>query len=450
MVKNLKSFLKKENLVDFNTKTLLAVSGGIDSVVMVHLFAEAQLPFGIAHCNFQLRAQAADEDEQFVRALAHQFSCPFFSIRFETEQLAVERKESIQLVARNLRYEWLETIRQKHDYQHIATAHHHDDSLETVLYNFTKGTGIRGLRGIPVKNNFLIRPLLFTEKASILAYAKTNDVAYRIDESNLSDKYTRNRIRHHLIPELKKINPSLSSSSKQTIQNLRETEQLFQWAIEQIGQKVMTKQEQVWQIDLLQLQQFPASSSVLFELLKPFGFNNDQVRQMLLLDDKETGQQFLSPSHRLYHNRQHLLLQAIVPFSEEIKSISENQKEFTTSTARFLFQELNTVPNPIPKEKDIAYLDLSRLQFPLRLRHWKPGDYFHPLGMNGQRQKIKDFFVNKKLSVLEKKQIWILESADEICWVVGHRLDERFKIKATTERVLEVRWIRANESQSSI
>ncbi|MEM9820121.1 MAG: tRNA lysidine(34) synthetase TilS, partial [Bacteroidota bacterium] len=267
MFEKFKSFLEQQQLLTPKDRCLLAVSGGVDSVVLVHLFERAGLDYGMAHCNFQLRGTASDADERFVQELALQFDRPFFTTRFDTETLAKQHKWSIQMAARQARYDWFKQIQTQNHYPYLATAHHLDDQLETFLYNFAKGTGIRGLRSIPLKNGAIIRPLQFADKAMIESFAKKHAIAFRTDPSNATDKYVRNQIRHHLIPALRKINPALSQTTKRTFTHLRETEQLLDWAISAIRKEVMKARPDGGQIDLEKLRTFPASLTTLFELL---------------------------------------------------------------------------------------------------------------------------------------------------------------------------------------
>jgi tRNA(Ile)-lysidine synthase len=281
MVSKFQKYIASQNLLATGGKTLVATSGGVDSVVLCHLFLEAGLPFAMAHCNFQLRGEASDADEVFVKKLADEFRVDFYSTRFETSIFAQQNKLSTQQAARELRYNWLEETRQLADCQHIATAHHLDDSIETVFYNFAKGCGLRGLHGIPPVNGHVIRPLLFATKKDILEFAKQKEIGYREDASNLTDKYSRNLLRHHVVPVFEQINPSFQNKAGENIERLREAELLFDFALQKIMADVVDKLPDVWRIDLQKLLAYPAPATVLFEVLKPFGFNNDQVQNIL-------------------------------------------------------------------------------------------------------------------------------------------------------------------------
>ena len=439
MIDDFNLFLRDQIGFNNTDRILLAISSGVDSVVLAHLLSQNGITFGLAHCNFQLRGQESDQDEDFVKGLAQKLSVPFFSIRFDTNNIATKRKESIQVVARDLRYEWLENIRTAEDFQYIATAHHLNDSIETILYNFAKGSGIRGLSGIPVKNGSIIRPLLFSNKKNILAFAKTENISYREDASNASDKYTRNSIRHHIIPELEKINPSLNTTMQHSIQYLKDTESLFNWAIEKIKNEAMQVQAGQHRIDLNKLIEFPAKDTILYELLQPFGFNSDQVRQLQQEQLTNSGRQFFSSDYRLLVDRGQLLIQAIEAHASQGDFLIEKgQTELVIGKQKIKIEEKEEVPTHFSKDNNLTYLDLDQLVFPLRLRRWKAGDIFQPLGMKGRRQKVQDYLTNQKLSILEKEQLWMLESDNKICWIVGHRLDERFKITKQTKTVLKI------------
>ncbi|MEM8908176.1 MAG: tRNA lysidine(34) synthetase TilS, partial [Bacteroidota bacterium] len=437
------AFLEREqllNLVEKNEKILLAISGGVDSVVLAHLFAAAELPFGLAHCNFQLRGAESDADEAFVQALGKSLGKPVVIKRFATASIAQTRKQSIQLVARELRYEWLERVRQAGHYQYIATAHHLDDALETLLFNLTKGTGIRGFKGIPIKNGVLIRPLLFCDKSSILTFAQAQNYAYREDASNETDQYTRNRIRHHIVPVLRSINPALSKNVAKSLQHLRATEQLFHWAIVQIRSQLLQATPTGWQISWTQLHQYPAPTSVLFELLHPYGFQRDQIQQLLATGATASGQQFISKPYRLYRHRDQILLEKASESAADSYWIEAQQNTLQTPQGTFHFQKLEAMATPLSRESHVVDLDFEALHFPLCLRRWQSGDRFQPLGMGGRHQKLKVFFVNQKLAIPEKQRICILESNQQICWVVGQRIDERYKIRPKTTHLFRIRW----------
>lgn len=425
-------------------KFLLAVSGGIDSVVMAHLFHQAPYSFGIAHCNFKLRGEASEEDERFVHQLAQDLEAPFFCKSFDTETLAKANQQSIQMEARDLRYSWLEAVRTEAGFNWIATAHHLNDSTETFFYNFAKGTGIHGLLGIPERNGRVIRPLLSFTKTAINDFQKNNRIAYREDQSNVEDKYARNKIRHHVLPILEQINPNLIQTAGQNIQRLQETAALMGWAVHLLKEQFWQEEKEEIKIKKAGLEHLPGLKTVMYEWLHPFGFNSSQVDQLLDAHAKQAGRIFESPSHILLDDRQFFIL---TPIDE-----SYNEKEYFTinweaeqlelPNGQLILDKKTGIPNQFPLDQNIAYLQLESKHFPLRIRHWQAGDTFQPLGMQGKHQKVQDFFSNKKVTRIEKKRIWLVETKrGEICWIIGHRIDERFKLLSNSEHFVALTFL---------
>jgi len=438
MLKKFLRFIHSKELISGLGKTLIATSGGLDSVVLCHLFQQAKLPFGIAHCNFQLRGKESEEDEIFVKNIAQQFGAPHFAIGFQTEKIAKEKKQSIQVAARELRYQWLEKVRQQHDFQYIATAHHLNDSIETVLYNFAKGCGIRGLHGILARQGKVIRPLLFATKDDISAFAKAHQIAFREDSSNFSDKYARNQIRHWVVPVLRKLNPNLEKTAGETIAHLRETEAIFDFGIEALKKSIVEEKGKELLLSIPALRATPAPATLLFELLKPFQFNNQQVAQILQSIENQPGSQFFSPTHHLLTDRKFLILKKKERAVEQVFFVENFPATLDLQDGKTLALKKIPKPNSFDNKPSIALLDLEKLTFPLRVRHWKSGDFFRPQGMKGRRQKLQDFFSNQKLSRFEKERIWLLLSGEEICWVAGYRIGEAFKIIPQTKHCLQI------------
>ncbi len=462
---------------------LVTSSGGVDSTALCHLLAATEIPFSVAHCNFQLRGEASDGDELFVKILAEQLGVPFFSKRFDTKKFASEQRLGIQEAARKLRYDWFHEILQVADCQRIATAHHLDDSIETVLFNFGRGCGIRGLHGILPKTGQLVRPLLFATKNDIREWAEQRQIEFREDASNDSDKYARNLIRHHAVPAFEKINPAFQKSAGETIARIREAEALFEFAVTQIHQKIVETTPDGWRLDTRKLLSYPTPSTVLFEWLHPLGFDEEQVRQILQSIENQPGKVFTVSSGRLLVDRFFIFFSLAENVGGGLNIDAIHARQSGTPTFRSEYPDLKVgVPeaaaenvggglniDAIPTEPlalpgggslhfrqsgtptfgsgrsdlkvgvpEVAYLDADRLEFPLILRHWQPGDVFQPIGMGGKRQKLQDYFSNRKLSVFEKEKAWLLESRGQICWVVGMRLDERFKVVENTKSCLEV------------
>lgn len=414
-----------------NDKLLVAVSGGVDSIVLCQLLYLNGYHFSIAHYNFQLREEESNEDEAFVKSLADNWQVPFYVKRMDTKQYVLDNKISTQVAARDLRYTWFEELRNTFNFDYILTAHHASDSIETVLYNFAKGSGLLGLTGIKPKNKAIIRPLLWAKKEEILAFLKAENLPFREDSSNESDKYARNKIRHHIIPVFKQLNPSFETTANETIQRLAETQVLFDFFIKNIKKEITHYLDNQLFIDKNELKTYPSVSTVLFELLKEFGFNNDQVAQILQEEEFKTGTLFYSQTHKLLIDRTHYIVAQQVNQVETDTSFIIQKDDILLKGSGFelVFTHLKEKTDVFSKNPNLTLLDADRLSFPLTLRKWQEGDRFQPLGMNGKSQLLSDFFRLQKLSVFEKEKVWILANVnDQICWVVGFRIDERCKI----------------------
>ncbi|MBP6731035.1 MAG: tRNA lysidine(34) synthetase TilS [Chitinophagales bacterium] len=423
-----------KRLANRKKKTLLAVSGGIDSVVMCSLFHQAKFPFAIAHCNFQLRGNESNGDEALVVELGKKYGVEVFVNRFDTKQYAQAHTLSIQLAARQLRYQWFEELRKEKDFNLIATAHQLNDNIETILFNLTKGTGIRGLRGIPVRQNNIVRPLLFATREEIEAYQKENNTGYREDSSNAEDKYTRNKIRHHIIPLLKEINPGLEETLASKIEVFTELELLYEKEIAKRSAQLFLKKKGDVIIPLLKLKKTKSAASVLYEYLKDFGFNGEQCNDMVAAIDAEAGKQFLSPTARLIKDRKHFILTPLTQQQQSVQVINEGDTEI-----KFANRTLKLSPAAeVKPDKSVAYIDKTKLEYPLLVRPWAAGDYFYPFGMKMKKKKLKKFLTDEKVPVHEKENIWVIESNKKIAWVIGYRIDDRFKVTTHTKDTLKV------------
>ena len=440
-------FIEENDLVQPGDRILMAISGGVDSMVMAHLFGQLDIEIGLAHCNFQLRGQDSAEDESFLKEWTDKVDIPFYHIRFDTAKLAKEQRTSIQLLARELRYEWLESVRRKEGYAAIATAHHLNDSIETFLYNFTKGTGLAGLRGIPIRNGHVIRPILFAKKAEVLAYATQEEIPFREDSSNTTDKYSRNKIRHHLIPKLKEINPALEETAARNFSILNESYLLFQESIERFKKEhIQFKGDRMFiSIEGVEKQK-STQQTLLFECLREEGFHWRQVQQVLqhFLRQK-VGGIFYSQSHRLLIDRSFLVVEPLQKIDDNSSSIpiSRETQMIALSDGMLIFETKKGKPTSFASPDQSAYLDADKIAYPLQLRRWRPGDTFCPLGMKGHHQKLQDFFTNNGFSRYEKEETWLLVDVnDNILWIVGHRVDERIKIIETTNSFLEITYLK--------
>ncbi len=438
LLQNFKAFNTKKRLANRKKRCLLAVSGGIDSVVMCHLFYEAGYEFAIAHCNFNLRGAESDADEQLVNALAAKYKVDIFVKSFDTRGYAAEKNISIQLAARELRYAWFEEIRVAQHFDLIATAHHLNDNIETIIYNMVKGSGVRGLRGIPVRNGHIIRPMLFASRQQIEACQIENGLEFREDSSNADDKYTRNKIRHHLIPLMKEINPALEKTWGEKIELFTELEMLYEKEMTRSYKGLFLQRRGDVYIPILKLKKTKNAASILFEYLIDFGFNAMQVEDILGSLNSISGKQFISDKARLIKDRRFLILTQLANNDFTTQLIQRDDAEVKLPNAVLKLSVMPAGEVKILTDKSMAFIDVSKLVFPLVVRHWKQGDYFYPFGMKMKKKKLKKFFTDQKVSINEKETVWVVESDKKIVWVAGQRIDERFKVSPQTKEVLKV------------
>ncbi|MFK7979581.1 MAG: tRNA lysidine(34) synthetase TilS [Saprospiraceae bacterium] len=432
-----KDYIQDTQLFSPTNKILLAVSGGLDSMVMAHLFKQAGFNFAIAHCNFQLRGEASDGDEKMVEKLAKDWEVPFHTIRFETIKESEKQHKSVELIGRELRYQWFGELLQMYDYQFVATAHHLNDSLETLLYNLAKGTGIRGLHGIPLKNGQVIRPLSYASRFDIERYANSENIVYREDASNESLEHNRNLIRHQVIPPLKKINPSLENTFAKTLKQLQETETLFLWAVAAHKKDILTEEEGLIKIAIAGLNKVPAKSTILYEIIKDYGFNTDHVDQIFRAIDN-VGAQFYSKMYHILIERKSIIIKRKGRYTTVWRKIEMLPEKIDLPKGQLIATILKEKPKQLNLGKAITLLDLDKIKLPLIIRNWKDGDRFQPLGMNGKSKKITHYLRDNKVSLFEKSTVLVIESAGEIIWVMNYRADERFKVTAETTRVLQL------------
>lgn len=416
------------------SRFFIAVSGGIDSMVLVHLFQQVGYPFAMLHCNFQLRGKESDDDMRFVMKYGDKYLIPWSVGHLDTKGYAKEMKVSIQVAARELRYDWFYEQLKEKGFDYILTAHHLDDSLETFLINFTRGSGLEGLTGIPEQNDKIIRPLLPFSRNEIEAYAQENKIAWREDSSNASDKYLRNKFRHNVIPILKEINPSLLASFENTLSHLKQTQSLAADASKSLYSKVVTKNENQISIDLLKLLKYENYKSYLFDWLQPFGFSDWSSVYDLI--HAQSGKQVHSETHSLLKNRETLLLFSKQEISNDVVYWIQKEQNEVKIPLNLSFCNVDDIS---VQPTNVIFVDEERLIFPLEIRKWKEGDWFFPFGMNGKK-KLSKFFKDEKFSLLDKSNTWLLCSDNQIVWVVGNRQDERFKVTETTTRILKINY----------
>lgn len=414
-------------------KLLLAVSGGLDSMVMLALFKELKYDIAIAHCNFNLREEESDEDQQLVVQYAYEHNIPFFVTRFDTVIFAKKQQLSIQLAARELRYAWFYKLQEEQHLDYIVTAHHADDIIETFLINLIRGTGLEGLTGIPKQNGIIVRPLLPFSREEIEAYALQRDIKWREDSSNASDKYMRNKLRHHVVPVLKSLNINFKTSFQQTLSNIQASQLMVEdattFAYQQLAKKIG---EQIY-FDVEKIKQLSDSSAYLYQMLKSYEFTSWRAINHIL--NSQSGKQIFSSTYRLLKDRTHLILEKKKEINRNEYCIQEN-----LGINYPIVIETEVVTNVTERENPLViFVDKEKLKFPLILRKWKEGDYFCPIGMKGQRKKLSKYFKDEKLSLVEKEKSWLLCSENQIVWVIGKRQDERFKINETTLVIYKIK-----------
>ena len=418
--------MKYQKIFTEKDSILVAVSGGIDSVVLLHLLKQEKLTIAVAHCNFSLRAKESDADEAFVKRLAKNYKIPFFTKKFNTKKVAKEQSISTQMAARELRYTWFSALAKENGFTKIVVAHHADDQMETVLLNLTRGTGISGFTAMNAQNGLIARPLLSLSRKDIESYAKKHTLKWREDASNAKDKYARNRIRHKVMPVLKELNPSLLATFSNSRNRLQNVQVVFEKAKSDFLVKAAF--DGGWKFKITKDSN---SLALLSEILFDFGFTHDAIDKIIQSASSESGKIFLGQNCRLLKNRNEWLLTPNMALEEEIL-IAENE---SISSPILLKTEVQAMKGyKISKEKTLAQLDASKLKFPLKLRKWKQGDWFIPFGMRG-KMKLSDYFINQKFSLLEKENVWILASGNDIVWIVGHRVDQRYAIGEKTKKV---------------
>ena len=420
-----------------DSKLLIAISGGVDSVVLAHLCSQLNLNFSLCHCNFNLRGQESDDDEAFVTSLAKSLKIPVYSTSFETEKYATKNKVSIQVAARDLRYTWFYELLDTKGYDYVLTAHNTNDNLETFIINLTRGSGLEGFTGIPPVNQKSVRPLLAFSRDDITLFAIKNGIVWREDKSNASIKYVRNKVRHKVIPILKELNPHVLESFQNTIEYLNESQYIINDAVKNITANVVSYENDLLKISCKEIDKLSNKKAYLYQLLQGYGFTawNDIVD----LISAQSGKQVFSNTHRLLKDRNFLIVTTINK-SQSIKG------------PILIDQKVSEITNPIKltiqntddytcKNNHQIIIDNDLINYPLSLKKWHHGDAMYPTGMTGSK-KISQLFKDNKLSLLDKEKIWILADAkDHIIWVIGLRQDRRYLANKTSKNRLKISYL---------
>ena len=434
MVTKVQEYIVHHKLFTKQSKVLVGLSGGPDSMVLIYLLMQLGYNCIAAHCNFHLRGKDSDKDAAFVSKWCNENNIPLFTIDFDTEEYAATNKISIEMAARELRYNWFEKLRLEQNADVVGIAHHQDDSVETILINLIRGTGIKGLTGIPIVNKHIVRPLLQVSRRQIMEYLSSNKVPYVIDHTNEEEMYTRNIIRLKVLPTLKKLNPSVKNSIITTSNNLKEAEKIYNGYINQAIEEVLNNNL----IDIAKLKETYSPQSVLFEILSPIGFTSSVIEDISNNLDSIPGKMYHADGFRLLKDRDYLIISDI-----ELGELQNKDKEYliyADSTDKNLpfsltvHKEEYTPEFEIKRNKAILHCDIDKLAFPLTLRRWKEGDWFVPFGMKGKK-KLSDFFSDNKFSIFQKEETWVLLSDNDVVWIVNHRADNRFRITEATNTV---------------
>ncbi len=443
------TYINEQKLFESSDKVLLTVSGGKDSVAMFNLFCGAnhsddRFQFAVAHCNFHLRGKDSDDDQIFVENLCKENNVVFHTKTFDTKAYAKKNKVSIEMAARTLRYEWFESLRQELNFDYIATAHHLNDSIETVLLNLTKGTGISGLKGISAKKGYIIRPMLFASRQQIDGYVAEKNLSWREDSSNASNNYQRNLIRNQVVPLLKKINPNLDETFARNLERFQSLEADFRKNLGHFRTTVMREENGIFFLKIANIKYWQSANYYLEELLKEFGFNYFQSKEIFNSLDGLSGKVFHAENFTLLKDREELVISPLalsektISRSITLEEINKGQTfNFFDKKLRFLVVDIAEIDRKFERNSNIIFADFDKIKFPITLRQWHTGDWFIPLGMKGKK-KISDFLIDKKIPLNLKKNTFLLTSQDAVVWVISQRADDRFKLTDTTKKILKI------------
>ncbi|GHT18904.1 tRNA(Ile)-lysidine synthase [Bacteroidia bacterium] len=438
MLQQISTFIAKNHLLKHDKPVIVGLSGGADSVALLDILQKLAYKCVAAHCNFLLRGAASEADEVFVTKLCSEGNVTLFVKKFETKQFARAKNISIEMAARELRYQWFESLLTENDAQAIAVAHHQNDNIETLLLNLARGTGLKGLCGIPVRNGNVVRPLLNVSKLDIENYIKVNNLHFVSDSTNFENNFKRNKIRNEVLPLLAMLNPSIEHTLAEEINHFKGIYRVYESCIENIKNELLTIENNLIKIQINKLLQQSDIPAVLFETIKNYGFNFAQTLQIVNVLNAESGKMFYSEKHQLIKDRDFILIkQKILNNTENEYLIELNCKKIDKPIDLELKKYSKKNDFILKNSKNIIQIDYNKIKFPLILRKWKSGDFFFPFGMK-KTQKLSDFLINNKISLSEKEDIWLLLSDSQIVWIVGHRLDNRFRIDKNTQTIFEI------------
>ena len=438
VLKKVENYIEKNNLLSSYAKVIVGVSGGADSVALLHVLKQLGYSCIVAHCNFHLRGEESDNDEIFVREMANELHLDFEQIDFDTTDYARKCKISVEMAARELRYNWFEQVRKTHTASAIAVAHHADDNVETLLMNLTRGTGLKGLTGIPLQNGYIIRPLLCCTRSDIVNYLIKYNLHHITDSTNAQNDYTRNKFRNQIIPLFEKINPSFKQTITALIERFEEIEAVYNEKMIETKSKITSTENNYFKIDIQQLKHTKYRKSLLYDILLPYSFHADTVENIIHNLDSEPGSIFYSLTHKLLHDRDFLIVSKNNIPLQQSYNISESVTEISEPIHLNISKRIYNTK--ISKSKLFATLDASKFTFPLVLRHWQKGDSFVPFGMKNSK-KLSDFFIDTKMNRFEKENTWLLCAGNDIVWVVGYRIDNRFCVDSNTQHIIEIQLI---------
>lgn len=436
MLNQVQSYIESQKLFTPSQRILIGISGGRDSVCLALILKQLGYSIALAHCNFKLRAEEANQDEAFVKEFAKNQALELFNIRFDTKTYADLHKISIQMAARDLRYNWFEKIRKEENFDYIGIAHNRDDVVETFFINLLRGTGVEGLTGIKAKKDNIVRPLLNISRDEINQFIEQENIIFRDDSTNASTKYIRNHLRHKVIPELRSISDQFDKTMVENISRFQQTQHVYQNEIAFKKSKLFAHLSDRILINIERLKHLNPLSTYLYEFLKPYGFSTGTISDLEEALDGPSGKQFFSKTHQIVKDRNELILTELK--KDELEEIFFNKTtKSIDKPINLTFEIIKNEDYIIPKQSNIAVLDLDKLAYPLLLRPWKHGDFFMPLGMN-RIKKLSNFFIDSKVSVVDKSKTFVVQSKNDIIWVVGQRIDDRYKVTETSKSILQI------------